>query len=296
MACGSVRPARRARRSSSSELRIAGVDGVMEASERGFVAWCLVALPPGSYSTPHQKSRELSRAGLMPKEIAGPARRQSRNCRRRRPSTAGAASARGPCFLAEQGSVSLRFASLRALARRCCFHRSRVRRGSLASRPVDRRGGSSFVIGELLAEGLMGVPRSSATRQPLRRQRQRLIHAERAAAKPSGFGGRVGAVAMRCGVPRVGPGCVGALLVAAAVAGGGGSGDGAAASTRADLHHGRAQSIAMAIGTPMRSTSAKRPAAPAKAAEVKLTVEVVVYRADQAGRGSSRPRTFRRRR
>ena len=75
MVCGSVRPARRARRSSSSELRIAGVDGVMEASERGFVAWCLVALPPGSCSTPHQKSRELSRAGLMPKEIAGPARR-----------------------------------------------------------------------------------------------------------------------------------------------------------------------------------------------------------------------------
>ena len=74
MVCGSVRPARRARRSSSSELRIAGVDGVMEASERGFVAWCLVALPPGSYSTPHQKSRELSRAGLMPKEIAGPVR------------------------------------------------------------------------------------------------------------------------------------------------------------------------------------------------------------------------------
>ena len=95
MACGSVRPARRARRSSSSELRIAGVDGVMEASERGFVAWCLVALPPGSYSTPHQKSRELSRAGLMPKEIAGPARRHAgstrpseRSSRSRRPGVA----------------------------------------------------------------------------------------------------------------------------------------------------------------------------------------------------------------
>jgi hypothetical protein len=83
MVCGSVRPARRARRSSSSELRIAGVDGVMEASERGFVAWCLVALPPGSYSTPHQKSRELSRAGLMPKEIAGPARRHPQDAPRR---------------------------------------------------------------------------------------------------------------------------------------------------------------------------------------------------------------------
>jgi hypothetical protein len=47
----------------------------------------LVALPPGSYSTPHQKSRELSRAGLMPKEIAGPARRQSRDAARRRPSS-----------------------------------------------------------------------------------------------------------------------------------------------------------------------------------------------------------------
>ena len=57
----------------------------MEASERGFVAWCSVALPPGSYSTPHQKSRELSRAGLMPKEIAGPARRQTRNSTRRLP-------------------------------------------------------------------------------------------------------------------------------------------------------------------------------------------------------------------
>ena len=117
MVCGSVRPARRARRSSSSELRIAGVDGVMEASERGFVAWCLVALPPGSYSTPHQKSRELSRAGLMPKEIAGPARRQERGPPRRRPARRRGRRRRRPANSREQGGVSLTLASLRALLR-----------------------------------------------------------------------------------------------------------------------------------------------------------------------------------
>ncbi len=81
-------------------------------------------------------------------------------------------------------------------------------------------------------------------------------------------------MAVLCGVPRVSPGCVGALLVVAAVAGCGGSGGGAPGSTQADLHHGRARAGAIAIGTPMRSPSAKRPAAPAKPAAVKLTVEV----------------------
>jgi poly-gamma-glutamate capsule biosynthesis protein CapA/YwtB (metallophosphatase superfamily) len=78
---------------------------------------------------------------------------------------------------------------------------------------------------------------------------------------------------VRCGVPRVGAIWLGALLVAAA-AGCGGSGAGLPASTQADLHHRRTHAVAMPSGTPLRSTSAKRPAAPAKSVAVKLTVEV----------------------
>ncbi|MFL5861861.1 MAG: CapA family protein [Solirubrobacteraceae bacterium] len=81
-------------------------------------------------------------------------------------------------------------------------------------------------------------------------------------------------MAVRCGVARLSRACVGALLAAAAIAGCAGSGGDAPTATQASVDHGRAPTVAMAIGTRVRSTSAKRPAPTSQPAAVKLTVEV----------------------
>ena len=76
-------------------------------------------------------------------------------------------------------------------------------------------------------------------------------------------------MAVRCGLSRLGPRGIGALLVIAAVAGCGAGGSGAPDSTRAKVHQRQALRVALTATAPRTQSAArKRPSA------VKLTVEV----------------------